>query len=75
VLDDDVVRARETARLDLEFYLAKEGYRRTLRRLGFTEHDLSGRGSDRLVDALVPHGGPTTWPPGSPNTCESAPAR
>jgi hypothetical protein len=29
-----------------------------LRGLGFSEHDLSGRGSDRLVDALVPHGGP-----------------
>jgi probable F420-dependent oxidoreductase len=58
VLDDDVVRARETARLDLEFYLPKAGYRRTLRGLGFSEHDLSGRGSDRLVDALVPHGGP-----------------
>jgi probable F420-dependent oxidoreductase len=58
VLDDDVVRARETARLDLEFYLPKAGYRSTLGRLGFTEHDLSGRGSDRLVDALVPHGGP-----------------
>src|SRR5580658_8676203 len=24
---------------------------------GNSEHDLSGRGSDRLVDALVPHGG------------------
>jgi hypothetical protein len=38
--------------------MPKAGYRRTLRRLGYSERDLSGRGSDRLVDALVPHGGP-----------------
>ena len=59
VLDADPARARATARLDLAFYLPKASYRRTLRRLGFTEDDLGGGGSDRLVDALVPHGLPS----------------
>lgn len=31
-------------------------YRRMLRGLGFTEEDIDGGGSDRLVDALVLHG-------------------
>jgi predicted short-subunit dehydrogenase-like oxidoreductase (DUF2520 family) len=29
---------------------------RNLRRLGFTDDDVQGRASDRLVDALVAHG-------------------
>jgi hypothetical protein len=53
VLDADTARARETARLDLAFYLPKASYRRTLRRLGFTADDLSGGGSDELIDDLV----------------------
>lgn len=56
VVDADVERARAIAREDLEFYLPKASYRRNLLRLGFTEDDLSGTGSDRLVDSVVPHG-------------------
>jgi probable F420-dependent oxidoreductase len=56
VLDTDAMTAREIARDDLEFYLPKPGYRRTLQQLGFTDEDFLGGGSDRLVDALVVHG-------------------
>jgi hypothetical protein len=33
-------------------------YVANLRRLGFTDADFAGHGSDRLIDALVLHGGP-----------------
>ncbi|MEU3352223.1 TIGR03620 family F420-dependent LLM class oxidoreductase [Streptomyces sp. NPDC037389] len=52
VLDPDVARARETARAYLSFYLPMPNYANNLLRLGFTEEDFGGGGSDRLVDAL-----------------------
>ncbi|MDA8032631.1 MAG: TIGR03620 family F420-dependent LLM class oxidoreductase [Actinomycetota bacterium] len=56
VADPDVDRGRRTARAYLERYLRLPNYRRSLTGLGFSEHDLDGDGSDRLVDAVVPHG-------------------
>ncbi|MFC6016096.1 LLM class F420-dependent oxidoreductase [Plantactinospora solaniradicis] len=56
VLEADPGRARSIARQALDFYLSKRGYSANLRRLGFTEEDLTGRGSDRLVDAVVAWG-------------------
>jgi len=53
VLDRDPRSARATARNTLAVYLAQPNYARNLLRLGFTEDDFSGSGSDRLVDALV----------------------
>jgi probable F420-dependent oxidoreductase len=53
VLDTDPTSARATARASLAVYLGQPNYVRNLRRLGFTEDDLSDGGSDRLVDALV----------------------
>ena len=47
---------RETARAFVHDYLALPNYVRNLRRLGFTDDDLRGRASDRLVDALVARG-------------------
>ncbi|MGW4770123.1 LLM class F420-dependent oxidoreductase [Nocardia sp. NPDC004278] len=58
VLDEDPVRARATARPRVEFYLDLQNYVANLRRLGFTEEDVTKPGSDRLVDALVAHGSP-----------------
>ncbi|MFI9204090.1 TIGR03620 family F420-dependent LLM class oxidoreductase [Streptomyces sp. NPDC053048] len=52
VLDTDLSRARETARDFLSFYLPLPNYTNNLLRLGFTEADFEGNGSDRLVDAL-----------------------
>lgn len=46
----------EQARAFVNDYLALPNYVRNLRRLGFTDDDLEGRASDRLVDALVARG-------------------
>jgi len=56
VLETDVDRARETARAYTEGYLRRRNYTRNLLRFGFTERDVAGGGSDRLIDAIVPHG-------------------
>ncbi|MEV6100798.1 TIGR03620 family F420-dependent LLM class oxidoreductase [Nocardia sp. NPDC051981] len=49
--DDDSARTR--ARAHVGAYLSNPGYRDSWRRLGFTDADLAGTGSDRLLDALV----------------------
>ena len=56
VLDAGPERARAVGRQTVERYLALVNYTANLRRLGFTEEDLAGRGSDRLVDAVIAHG-------------------
>lgn len=53
VRESDPSRARDAARRHLELYLKLPNYTNNLRRLGFTEEDLSGGGSDHLVDAVV----------------------
>jgi probable F420-dependent oxidoreductase len=58
VLETDPGVARAVARRNLQFYLALDNYRRSLLRLGFTDDDVEGDGSDRLVDALYAWGGP-----------------
>lgn len=55
VLDTDPARAREIARGRLGMYLRAPNYIANLRRLGFTDEDIS-TASDRLVDALVAWG-------------------
>ena len=56
VLETDPERARALARQHLAIYLQAPNYTNNWRRLGFTEDDLAGGGSDRLVDALVAWG-------------------
>ncbi|MFB9909565.1 LLM class F420-dependent oxidoreductase [Allokutzneria oryzae] len=56
VLETDPVRAREIAREHMSRYLAMPNYVNSLLWLGFTEDDVAGGGSDRLVDALVAWG-------------------
>jgi probable F420-dependent oxidoreductase len=59
VLDGDVARARELGRRRVRNpYLGLVNYTSNLRRLGFTDADVTGDGSDRLIDALVALGGP-----------------
>lgn len=53
VLADDLEAARAQAREFVAFYLRAENYRNNLVRLGWSEADLDGDGSDKLVDALV----------------------
>ena len=56
VLDTDKARAREIGRQHLRRYLRLPNYTDNLRRLGYTDDDLSHDGSDRLLDALVVRG-------------------
>ena len=57
VLDEDPASARATARRHMKRYLELDNYTNNLRRLGWTDADLAGGGSDKLVDAIVAWGG------------------
>jgi probable F420-dependent oxidoreductase len=56
VLERDPSTARDIARLHLKTYLALPNYSNNWKRQGFTDDDIAGGGSDRLVDALVAWG-------------------
>ncbi|MFE5216763.1 MULTISPECIES: LLM class F420-dependent oxidoreductase [unclassified Streptomyces] len=56
VLETDPARARALAREALSTYLALPNYTGNFLRLGFTEEDIAGGGSDRLVDAVFAWG-------------------
>jgi len=57
VLDTDPARARALGRTRVRTpYLGLVNYTSNLRRLGWSGADLSGGGSDALIDALVAHG-------------------
>jgi probable F420-dependent oxidoreductase len=59
VLDTDPARARALGRSRVRTpYLGLVNYTSNLRRLGWSEEDVSGGGSDALIDALVAHGSP-----------------
>jgi probable F420-dependent oxidoreductase len=48
--------ARAIAREYAAVYLGLSNYTKNLLRFGFTESDVADGGSDRLIDAVVPHG-------------------
>lgn len=56
LVERDVATARRVARQHLSFYLTLPNYVNNLLLTGFTDEDVAGSGSDRLVDALVAHG-------------------
>ncbi len=56
VLERDPGRARTAAREFVGVFLGMDHYTRSLRRQGFTEEDLTGGGSDRLIDSVVAWG-------------------
>jgi|tagenome__1003787_1003787.scaffolds.fasta_scaffold20904503_2 probable F420-dependent oxidoreductase len=56
VVEDDDDAARAIAREYAQNYLRMSNYTNNLRRFGFTEDDIGGGGSDRLIDAVIPHG-------------------
>jgi probable F420-dependent oxidoreductase len=56
VLDPDAERARRVARGFSVDYLELPNYADNLRRLGFTDTDVSTSGSDRLIDATIAWG-------------------
>lgn len=53
----DPAEARRLARRYLRTYLRLENYTTNLRRFGWDDRDLTGEGTDALVDALVAWGG------------------
>jgi len=58
VLDTDPDQARALGRTTVHPHLGMVNYTSNLRRLGWTYDDLSGSGSDALIDALVAQGSP-----------------
>ncbi|HEX4049660.1 MAG TPA: TIGR03620 family F420-dependent LLM class oxidoreductase [Steroidobacteraceae bacterium] len=56
ILESDAREARARARQFLSFYLRLPNYANNWKRLGFTDTDLAGDGSDRLIDATIAWG-------------------
>lgn len=56
VLDEDVERARATAREYAKLYLGLSNYTNALLEHGFEAGDIADGGSDRLIDHVIPHG-------------------
>ncbi len=56
VLETDRSRSREVARAFAGRYLASANYANNLLRLGWSDADVAGTGSDRLIDAVVAQG-------------------
>jgi probable F420-dependent oxidoreductase len=56
VAETDAERARAVARAYAKLYLGLSNYTRNLLDFGYTEDDIAGGGSDRLIDAVIPHG-------------------
>jgi probable F420-dependent oxidoreductase len=58
VVEEDADVARRIAREYAASYLQLSNYTSNLLRFGYTERDLADGGSDRLIDAVIPHGSP-----------------
>jgi probable F420-dependent oxidoreductase len=56
VIEPDDQTARAIARGYAAPYLERCNYTNNLLRFGFTERDVADGGSDRLIDAVIPHG-------------------
>ncbi len=56
MLETDAAKARAAGRSMFSFYMRLPNYANSVRSLGFTEEDLGGGVSDRLVDALLAWG-------------------
>ena len=56
VIDGDPASARATAREYSRRYLNLSNYVNSCRRMGYSEDDVAGDGSDRLLDEIVPQG-------------------
>jgi len=56
VVEADPETARRHARAYAKMYLGLTNYTANLLKFGFTEQDIADGGSDRLIDAVIPHG-------------------
>ena len=73
VVDPNPESARRTAREYAKLYLGLTNYTSNLLKFGFTEADIADGGSDRLIDAVIPHGSPSGSPRTSRPTSRRAP--
>jgi probable F420-dependent oxidoreductase len=60
VLESDRAAALQRAREYAAIYLPLPNYANNLRRFGFTDDDIEGGGSDRLIEAVIPWGDAAT---------------
>jgi probable F420-dependent oxidoreductase len=60
VLETDRTAALQRAREYASIYLPLPNYTDNLRRFGFTDDDIDGGGSDRLIEAVIPWGDAAT---------------
>jgi probable F420-dependent oxidoreductase len=58
VVEEDPETARALAREYAKLYLGLTNYTNNLLKFGYTERDIADGGSDRLIDAVIPHGSP-----------------
>jgi probable F420-dependent oxidoreductase len=58
IVESDPEVARALARPSITPYLERVNYTNSLRAIGFTDDELVGSGSDRLLDAVFAHGTP-----------------
>jgi len=58
VVEADPETARRHAREYAKLYLGLTNYTNNLLKFGYTERDIENGGSDRLIDAVIPHGSP-----------------
>jgi probable F420-dependent oxidoreductase len=80
ILATNPAEARAAARRFLAVYLGLPNYVENWRRLGFTDTDFTGGGSDRLIDALIVWGDEKTiraridehWQAGADHVCVQA---
>jgi probable F420-dependent oxidoreductase len=56
VVEEQPEAARRIAREYATSYLALTNYASNLQRFGYTDDDIADGGSDRLIDAVIPHG-------------------
>jgi probable F420-dependent oxidoreductase len=77
ILTTHPATARAAGRKMLAMYMTLDNYRNNWLRLGFTEDDLAGAGSDRLIDAMFAWGDETAlrtrvqqhWDAGADHVC------
>ena len=80
LLEADASKARSAARTALASYIQLENYANNWRRLGFSEDDLAGGGSDKFVDANIAWGDESAirkrlqlyWDAGADHVCIQA---
>lgn len=80
LLETDPAKARATARQFLAIYLGLPNYVNNWRRLGFTDADFAGGGSDHLIDSVIVWGDEKSiraridehWQAGADHVCVQA---